>query len=218
MSELISELELLRNNLVKMATLAEENVNLAIKSLQERDADIAKTVLINEQEVNNCEIQLDDKAIEILALFQPLTEDLRFITMAMQITKDLERIGDHAVNIAKKSLVLLEHPPINDLSGLTKMGYGASKMVNQSIKAFIRGDKKLSLDVCEMDNEIDNAEVALSKELINLMKADSTNIDSCKSLVLIVKDIERIADLATNIAEDTYYIKSGNIIKHGRKF
>ena len=132
--------------------------------------------------------------------------------------KDLERIGDHAVNIAKKSLVLLEHPPINDLSGLTKMGYGASKMVNQSIKAFFRGDKKLSLDVCEMDNEIDNAEVALSKELINLMKADSTNIDSCKSLVLIVKDIERIADLATNIAEDTYYIKSGNIIKHGRKF
>ena len=218
MSELVSELELLRNDLVKMATLAEENVNLAIKSLQERDADIAKTVLINEQEVNNCEIQLDDKAIEILALFQPLTEDLRFITMAMQITKDLERIGDHAVNIAKKSLVLLEHPPINDLSGLTKMGYGASKMVNQSIKAFIRGDKKLSLDVCEMDNEIDNAEVALSKELINLMKADSTNIDSCKSLVLIVKDIERIADLATNIAEDTYYIKSGNIIKHGRKF
>ena len=218
MSELISELELLRNNLVKMATLAEENVNLAIKSLQERDADIAKTVFINEEEVNNCEIQLDDKAIEILALFQPLTEDLRFITMAMQITKDLERIGDHAVNIAKKSLVLLEHPPINDLSGLTKMGYGASKMVNQSIKAFIRGDKKLSLDVCEMDYEIDNAEVALSKELINLMKADSTNIDSCKSLVLIVKDIERIADLATNIAEDTYYIKSGNIIKHGRKF
>ena len=218
MSELVSELELLRNNLVKMATLAEENVNLAIKSLQERDADIAKTVFINEEEVNNCEIQLDDKAIEILALFQPLTEDLRFITMAMQITKDLERIGDHAVNIAKKSLVLLEHPPINDLSGLTKMGYGASKMVNQSIKAFIRGDKKLSLDVCEMDNEIDNAEVALSKELINLMKADSTNIDSCKSLVLIVKDIERIAYLATNIAEDTYYIKSGNIIKHGRKF
>ncbi len=218
MSELISELELLRNNLVKMATLAEENVNLAIKSLQERDADIAKTVFINEEEVNNCEIQLDDKAIEILALFQPLTEDLRFITMAMQITKDLERIGDHAVNIAKKSLVLLEHPPINDLSGLTKMGYGASKMVNQSIKAFIRGDKKLSLDVCEMDNEIDDAEVALSKELISLMKADSTNIDSCKSLVLIVKDIERIADLATNIAEDTYYIKSGNIIKHGRKF
>ena len=218
MSELISELELLRNNLVKMATLAEENVNLAIKSLQERDADIAKTVFINEEEVNNCEIQLDDKAIEILALFQPLTEDLRFITMAMQITKDLERIGDHAVNIAKKSLVLLEHPPINDLSGLTKMGYDASKMVNQSIKAFIRGDKKLSLDVCEMDYEIDNAEVALSKELINLMKADSTNIDSCKSLVLIVKDIERIADLATNIAEDTYYIKSGNIIKHGRKF
>ena len=218
MSELISELELLRNNLVKMATLAEENVNLAIKSLQERDADIAKTVFINEEEVNNCEIQLDDKAIEILALFQPLTEDLRFITMAMQITKDLERIGDHAVNIAKKSLVLLEHPPINDLSGLTKMGYGASKMVNQSIKAFIRGDKKLSLDVCEMDNEIDNAEVALSKELISLMKADSTNIDSCKSLVLIVKDIERIADLATNIAEDTYYIKTGNIIKHGHKF
>ena len=218
MSELISELELLRNNLVKMATLAEENVNLAIKSLQERDADIAKTDFINEEEVNNCEIQLDDKAIEILALFQPLTEDLRFITMAMQITKDLERIGDHAVNIAKKSLVLLEHPPINDLSGLTKMGYGASKMVNQSIKAFIRGDKKLSLDVCEMDNEIDNAEVALSKELINLMKADSTNIDSCKSLVLIVKDIERIADLATNIAEDTYYIKTGNIIKHGHKF
>ena len=218
MSELVSELELLRNDLVKMATLAEENVNLAIKSLQERDADIAKTVLINEQEVNNCEIQLDDKAIEILALFQPLTEDLRFITMAMQITKDLERIGDHAVNIAKKSLVLLEHPPINDLSGLTKMGYGASKMVNQSIKAFIRGDKKLSLDVCEMDNEIDDAEVALSKELISLMKADSTNIDSCKSLVLIVKDIERIADLATNIAEDTYYIKTGNIIKHGHKF
>ncbi|MFL2640970.1 MAG: phosphate signaling complex protein PhoU [Thermodesulfobacteriota bacterium] len=218
MSELISELELLRNNLVKMATLAEENVNLAIKSLQERDADIAKTVLINEEEVNNCEIQLDDKAIEILALFQPLTEDLRFITMAMHITKDLERIGDHAVNIAKKSITLLDHPPINDLSELTKMGYGASKMVNQSIKAFIRGDKKLSLDVCEMDNEIDDAEVALSKELISLMKADSTNIDSCKSLVLIVKDIERIADLATNIAEDTYYIKTGNIIKHGHKF
>ena len=174
--------------------------------------------MINEEEVNNCEIQLDDKAIEILALFQPLTEDLRFITMAMHITKDLERIGDHAVNIAKKSITLLDHPPINDLSELTKMGYGASKMVNQSIKAFIRGDKKLSLDVCEMDNEIDDAEVALSKELISLMKADSTNIDSCKSLVLIVKDIERIADLATNIAEDTYYIKTGNIIKHGHKF
>ena len=135
--------------------------------------------------------------------------------MAMKINKDLERIGDHAVGITRKAVDLLEFPTFIEYVELPKMAFSTSKMVSDSIKSFISGNKQLAIDVCERDREIDKSYIKISEEIISLMKNDSSIIDGAKFLLLILKDIERIGDLATNIAEDSYYIQTGTIIRHG---
>ena len=158
--------------------------------------------------------EIDTQGIETLALFQPVSEDLRYVVMAMKINKDLERIGDHAVGITRKAVDLLEFPTFIEYVELPKW-LSASKMVSDSIKSFISGNKQLAIDVCERDREIDKSYIKISEEIISLMKNDSSIIDGAKFLLLILKDIERIGDLATNIAEDSYYIQTGTIIRHG---
>ena len=133
----------------------------------------------------------------------------------MKINKDLERIGDHAVGITRKAVDLLEFPTFIEYVELPKMAFSTSKMVSDSIKSFISGNKQLAIDVCERDREIDKSYIKISEEIISLMKNDSSIIDGAKFLLLILKDIERIGDLATNIAEDSYYIQTGTIIRHG---
>ena len=198
-----------------MASIVETNINNSIKCLTERNKSLSDEIFTQELEVDKLDNEIDTQGIETLALFQPVSEDLRYVVMAMKINKDLERIGDHAVGITRKAVELLEFPTFIEYVQLPKMAFSASKMVSDSIKSFISGNKQLAIDVCERDSEIDKSYIKISEEIISLMKNDSSIIDGAKFLLLILKDIERIGDLATNIAEDSYYIQTGTIIRHG---
>ena len=198
-----------------MASIVETNINNSIKCLTERNKSLSDEIFTQELEVDKLDNEIDTQGIETLALFQPVSEDLRYVVMAMKINKDLERIGDHAVGITRKAVELLEFPTFIEYVQLPKMAFSASKMVSDSIKSFISGNKQLAIDVCERDSEIDKSYIKISEEIISLMKNDSSINDGAKFLLLILKDIERIGDLATNIAEDSYYIQTGTIIRHG---
>ena len=215
MTELEKRIDNIRHALVKMASIVETNINNSIKCLTERNKSLSDEIFTQELEVDKLDNEIDTQGIETLALFQPVSEDLRYVVMAMKINKDLERIGDHAVGITRKAVELLEFPTVIEYVELPKMAFSASKMVSDSIKSFISGNKQLAIDVCERDSEIDKSYIKISEEIISLMKNDPSIIDAAKFLLLILKDVERIGDLATNIAEDTYYIQTGTIIRHG---
>ncbi|MEC7925170.1 MAG: phosphate signaling complex protein PhoU [Thermodesulfobacteriota bacterium] len=215
MTELEKRIDNIRHALVKMASIVETNINNSIKCLTERNKSLSDEIFTQELEVDKLDNEIDTQGIETLALFQPVSEDLRYVVMAMKINKDLERIGDHAVGITRKAVDLLEFPTFIEYVELPKMAFSTSKMVSDSIKSFISGNKQLAIDVCERDREIDKSYIKISEEIISLMKNDSSIIDGAKFLLLILKDIERIGDLATNIAEDSYYIQTGTIIRHG---
>ena len=215
MTELEKRIDNIRHALVKMASIVETNINNSIKCLTERNKSLSDEIFTQELEVDKLDNEIDTQGIETLALFQPVSEDLRYVVMAMKINKDLERTGDHAVGITRKAVELLEFPTFIEYVELPKMAFSASKMVSDSIKSFISGNKQLAIDVCERDREIDKSYIKISEEIISLMKNDSSIIDGAKFLLLILKDIERIGDLATNIAEDSYYIQTGTIIRHG---
>jgi len=215
MTELEKRIDNIRHALVNMASMVETNINNSLKCLTERNKSLSDEIFTQELEVNKLDNEIDTQGIETLALFQPVSEDLRYVVMAMKINKDLERIGDHAVGITRKAVELLEFPTVIEYVELPKMAFSASKMVSDSIKSFISGNKQLAIDVCERDREIDKSYIKISEEIISLMKNDSSIIDGAKFLLLILKDIERIGDLATNIAEDSYYIQTGTIIRHG---
>ena len=215
MTELEKRIDNIRHALVKMASIVETNINNSIKCLTERNKSLSDEIFTQELEVDKLDNEIDTQGIETLALFQPVSEDLRYVVMAMKINKDLERIGDHAVGITRKAVDVLEFTTFIEYVELPKMAFSASKMVSDSIKSFISGNKQLAIDVCERDREIDKSYIKISEEIISLMKNDSSIIDGAKFLLLILKDIERIGDLATNIAEDSYYIQTGTIIRHG---
>ena len=215
MTELEERIDNIRHALVNMASMVETNINNSLKCLTERNKSLSDEIFTQELEVNKLDNEIDTQGIETLALFQPVSEDLRYVVMAMKINKDLERIGDHAVGITRKAVELLEFPTVIEYVELPKMAFSASKMVSDSIKSFISGNKQLAIDVCERDREIDKSYIKISEEIISLMKNDSSIIDGAKFLLLILKDIERIGDLATNIAEDSSYIQTGTIIRHG---
>ncbi len=215
MTELEERIDNIRHALVNMASMVETNINNSLKCLTERNKSLSDEIFTQELEVDKLDNEIDTQGIETLALFQPVSEDLRYVVMAMKINKDLERIGDHAVGITRKAVELLEFPTVIEYVELPKMAFSASKMVSDSIKSFISGNKQLAIDVCERDSEIDKSYIKISEEIISLMKNDSSIIDGAKFLLLILKDIERIGDLATNIAEDSYYIQTGTIIRHG---
>ena len=175
-----------------MASMVETNINNSLKCLTERNKSLSDEIFTQELEVNKLDNEIDTQGIETLALFQPVSEDLRYVVMAMKINKDLERIGDHAVGITRKAVELLEFPTVIEYVELPKMAFSASKMVSDSIKSFISGNKQLAIDVCERDREIDKSYIKISEEIISLMKNDSSIIDGAKFLLLILKDIERI--------------------------
>ena len=192
MTELEERIDNIRHALVNMASMVETNINNSLKCLTERNKSLSDEIFTQELEVNKLDNEIDTQGIETLALFQPVSEDLRYVVMAMKINKDLERIGDHAVGITRKAVELLEFPTVIEYVELPKMAFSASKMVSDSIKSFISGNKQLAIDVCERDREIDKSYIKISEEIISLMKNDSSIIDGAKFLLLILKDIERI--------------------------
>ncbi|MCK5391033.1 MAG: phosphate signaling complex protein PhoU [Deltaproteobacteria bacterium] len=214
MIRLEEEISKLKKMLFEMAASAEEMIAKSIKALQENNMILAEEVIKSDDKVNEMEIEIDNQCIRILALFHPEAEDLRTVTMIMKINNDLERIGDHAVNIAEKALFLADKPPVKPLIDIPKMAEKAIEMLQESLDSFVNKDAALAIKVCKKDDEVDALEPQIVRELITYMISDPKTIDRALTLIFIARALERVADLATNIAEDTYYIASGKILKH----
>jgi phosphate transport system protein len=186
----------------------------SIKALKDRNMIMAEEVIKSDAKINEMEIDIDNQCIRILALYHPEAEDLRTVSMIMKINNDLERIGDHAVNIAEKTIYLADKPPVKPLIDIPRMADKAIQMLQESLDAFVNKDAELAVEVCKRDDEVDSLEPQIVRELVTYMIGDPQTIDRSLNLILIAREIERVADLATNIAEDTYYIVSGKSLKH----
>ncbi len=204
----------LKKRISEMASLVEEMIGKSIKGLKDRNMIIAKDVINSDDEVNNMEVEIDNLCIKILALYHPEAEDLRVVTMIMKINNDLERIGDHAVNIAKMSIPLSEQPPIKPLIDIPRMADKAIEMLKESLDSFMKLDSKMAIQVCIKDDEVDALEPQIVRELITYVMSDSQLMDRALRLIFIARHLERVADLATNIAEDAFYIATGEVLKH----
>ena len=209
-----AELNALNEKLLHMARLTEESVAMAVKSLKDRNEVLAQDVLKREGDINLLEIEIDERCMKLLALRQPVASDLRFITSAMKIGSDLERVGDLAVNIAEVSLDLLRQPPLKPLIDIPRMAAVAQSMVRDALNAFVNRDEKLAREVCERDDEVDYLNDQVFRELLTYMMNDPSTINRAVGLILIGRHLERIADHATNIGEDVIYLVLGKTIKH----
>ena len=208
------ELKILKEKLLRMASLAEESVILAVNSLKERREELAKKVFNVEENINLLDVEIDKLSLRLLALRQPMAVDLRFITSAMRIASELERIGDQSVNIAQRALKLLKLPLLKPLIDIPRMASLAQNMVNDSLRAFVNRDEKLARDVCQRDDEVDDLNDQIFRELLTYMMQDPSTISRAVDLILVGRHLERIADHATNISEDVIYYVKGKIIKH----
>ena len=208
------ELNALKQALIEMAGLAEQAIGWAVKALVIRDAELARGVIISDHAINTLEIQIDDRCLSIMARYQPEATDLRFLAMALKINNDLERMGDQAVNIAERTLALLEEPQLKPLIDLPRMAEIAQSMVKESLDAFVLRDVERARQVCRRDDQVDRLDDQLFRELLTYMLEDPKAITRSVHLILVSRHLERIADHATNIAEDVVYLIEGQTIKH----
>lgn len=208
------ELTKLKEKLMHMATLAEESIALAVRSLKERNKDHTQQVFKIEETLNMLDIEIDNLGMQLFALRQPMASDLRLITSSMRIAVELERIGDLAVNIAERSLELLKQPPLKPLIDIPRMTEIAQQMVKDAIDAFVNKNDKLAKSVCERDDEVDDLNDQIFRELLTYMMQDPKTIEKAVELILVGRHLERIADHATNIGEDVIYFVKGKTIKH----
>lgn len=211
------ELETLKNRLLDMSSKAEELLDLSVDALLNRDADIAERVLAGDAEIDQLEIEVERLAIALLALQQPMARDLRFIVGAIKISNDLERVGDHAVNIAQATLRLIESDDkafLGIAPEVAQMARRARQMLGDSIDAFIRADGRLGRAVCAADDEVDALHESVFRVLLTHMMESPTTISPSLQLLLASRNLERVADLATNIGEDAVFLAEGKQIKH----
>jgi len=209
-----TELEELRENLLKMAASVEKAISNAVEALVTRDSKLAKKTLGGEDRINKLEIAIDDMCLKLLALKQPMAADLRFITSAMKIITDLERIGDQAVNIAERAISLNEEPQLKPYIDIPRMAEIAQSMVKDVMDAFVNRDSKLARSVCARDDLVDGLNDQVFRELLTYMIADPKTITRAVHLMIVCRCLERIADHATNIAEDVIFMVDALVIKH----
>ena len=208
------ELTRVKDELVRMAGLAEAALGLSVKALVSRDAEMARQVVASDDAINTLEIEIDELCLRAMALYQPEAKDLRLLTMALKINNDLERMGDQAVNIAERTLELLKEPLLKPLSDLPRMADLVQRMVKESLDAFVQQDAARARAVCRQDDEVDRYDEQIFRELLTYMMEHPQAITRAVNLILVSRHLERIADHATNIAEDVIYLVEGKTIKH----
>ena len=208
------ELQVLKHRLLNMGALVEERVHQAIMSLMERRPEGTDRIIQGDQDVNDLQIEIDDRCLKLLALQQPMASDLRLITAAMKINSDLERIGDQAVNIAENAARVLAHPPLKPLLDLPHMAEIAQRMTRDSLDAFVRRDAELARAILARDDEVDQLKDQVFRVLLTYMMADPATIERALGLILVSRNLERIADHATNIAEDVIFLVEAKDVRH----
>lgn len=211
------ELAALRELLLRMASRAEDLLEVAVEALDEKDNAKARSVIVGDEELDALELQIDDACINLLALQQPLASDLRLIIMTMRVSNDLERIGDHAVNIAEAAIRLSTSPRIQRLRELDEMIRLSRIMVSDALDSFMRRDSAAAREVRVRDDQVDSLRDSLFRIMLTHMMEEPRLVGTATSLILVSGNLERIADLATNIAEDVIYLVEGLTVKHDRK-
>jgi phosphate transport system protein len=210
------ELATLKEKILLMGSKVEESIRLALKSIVDRDSKLAKKVIQSDRDINDIEIEIDEICHRLLALHQPMAGDMRFITSAMKINSDLERQGDLAVNMAERALTLNEVAPLKPFIDIPRLAGITQEMVKVSLDSLVNRDPKTARHVCERDDEVDNLNDQIIRELISYMLEDRANIKRALDLILVSRYLERIADHATNVAEDVIYMVEGKDIRHSR--
>ncbi|MGA2325666.1 MAG: phosphate signaling complex protein PhoU [Bryobacteraceae bacterium] len=214
MRHFLEELEELQQRLLEMAGLVESAIYNSVLALSERDEARARQVLNNEARINQMEIAIDDCAVRLLALQQPMARDLRFLTAAIKINSDLERMGDLAVNIVERALSLMKQPPVKPLIDIPQLARLAESMVRRSLDAFVRRDAELARQVLLSDDAVDDLRDAIYGELVGFMERDPSTVSRSLDLIFVARNLERIADHATNIAEDVLFLVQGVDVRH----
>ncbi|HEX9023292.1 MAG TPA: phosphate signaling complex protein PhoU [Geobacteraceae bacterium] len=208
------ELNDLRGRILAMGGKVEAMINGSVASLVNRDSELAQRIIAMDHEVNTLEVAVDEKCLELLALRQPAARDLRFITLALKIVTDLERIGDQCANIAKRALELNDEPPLKPYIDIPRMAHWTEIMLKEALDAFVRGDDQLAIKVCKDDSFVDELNMQIQRELLTFMIEDPATISRALKLNYISKYLERIADHATNIAEMVVFMVKGKNIRH----
>ena len=208
------ELDDLKQKLLRMGAAVENQIQTSLRALVERDTELAQQVIENDLRINSLDVQVDEDSIRLLALHQPTAKDLRFITTAMKISTELERMSDLAENIAERALELNEEPQLKPYIDIPRMGNWTLRMVKDSLDAFVNRDAALARKVCADDDFVDDLTQQLFRELLSFMIENPKTITRAIRLTFIGKYIERIADHATNVAELVVYLVEGKIIRH----
>jgi phosphate transport system protein len=208
------ELNNLKRNILKMASLVDESIDKAIRALVERKEELALEVENQDSAIDMLEIEIDMLCLDLLARRQPIAIDLRFIASVMKINSDLERIGDLAANIGHKTQILLKYPLLKPLIDIPKMGDLIRGMLKDSITALVEKNSELARNITTRDTLVDDLYVQVFREVLTHMMEDNENIKTGIELILVAKHLERMADHITNVAEDIVYMVEGKTIKH----
>lgn len=208
------KLEELKMIVLRMAALAEKAVHNSIKAYLEYNSDLAEEVIMGDIEINDLENAIDRFNLELLALDQPMAKDLRNIVGAQRITVNLERLGDEAVNLAHRALFLSMRPPLPYNQKMERLTEVVKKMLSNSLKAYVENDSKLAEQVCAMDNEADELALKVLKQYINDMVTESRIVERGVHAIMAARHLERVGDLATNVAESVIFIVEGENVKH----
>ena len=208
------ELEALKEQLLLMGGRAEALVHKAVESLRRLDEGLAREVVADDHAIDRMEIDIEERCLRLLALQQPMARDLRFITAALKINNDLERVGDHAVNIAEGALRLAGAPLVKPLVDIPRMAELSGGMLHDALDAFVRRDAETARRLCASDDVVDALNRQVSHDLVEVMARDPATVARAVELLLVARNLERVADLATNIAEEVVFIAEARVIKH----
>jgi len=209
------ELKELNRDILRMGAYAEEAIFKAVEALKNRDKELAGRVIDDDNNIDRLELAVDERCIDLIARYQPMAKDLRFITTGMKINAELERIADIAVDIAQRTLEIVDKPILKPLVDIPKLAATAQNMVKMAIDSFVRGDIELAKKVLLSDPEADNLRNLIQKELIeDYMLKDGSTAPRAVQLLLIARFLERICDHTTNIAEDIIYMVQAEVVKH----
>jgi phosphate transport system protein len=210
-----TELDDLKTSVIEMGKLAERAISRSIEALKSRNAEIARSVVVDDHVIDELDLRVDDKCIEMIARYQPMAKDLRFITTGMKINAELERIADLAVDIAQRTLEIVDKPLLKPLIDIPKLTEVAQKMMGMAIESFVKEDADLARKVALSDTEADRLRNAIQQELIDdYMVKDGSTAPRAVQLLLIARFLERICDHATNIAENVIYMVEAEVVKH----
>lgn len=205
----------LKKKILEYAGLVESMIEKSIKGLQTKDKELLSEIInVDEHKANDYEIEIDELCIHIIAQYEPKARDLRIVLMILKMNNDLERIGDHAVNIAQSAIFLIDKPLVKPLIDIPRMAQEAINMLKNSINSFVNKDLVLAKEVCKRDDIVDGLKTQIFRELITYMISDSKTIERCLELTRITNNLERISDLSTNICEDVIFMVEGKVIKH----